>query len=72
MYHIIVSIGALIVFLMTTSAVMYMEENNFLLTVTIFINCFVWLSAGLYWKLSYLKWSGAAGIVLAVIYYLSL
>ncbi|SDI86151.1 hypothetical protein [Alteribacillus bidgolensis] len=69
LFHIMISIGALIIFLVSTSAVMKLEENYLFLTVTIFINCFIWLSAGLYWKLSYLKWSGAIGLILAATYY---
>ncbi|WP_158735074.1 hypothetical protein [Alteribacillus sp. YIM 98480] len=69
LFHIMIAIGALIIFLASTTAVMNLEENYLFLTVTIFINCFIWLSAGLYWKLSYLKWSGTVGLILAATYY---
>lgn len=69
LFHIMISIGALIIFLASTTAVMKLEQNYLFLIVAVFINCLVWFSAGLYWKLSYLKWSGAIGLILASAYY---
>ncbi|RSL30905.1 hypothetical protein D7Z54_23305 [Salibacterium salarium] len=70
LFHILVSVGALILFLGSTTSVMRFEENDFLLSFTILLNCSVWLMAGFYWKLPYLKWAGGAGIMLAVLFYI--
>ncbi|WP_026700326.1 hypothetical protein [Salibacterium aidingense] len=68
LFHILISAGALLLFIGSTTTVMRFEENNILLHLTILFHCSVWLLAGFYWKLTYLKWAGAAGIILAVLF----
>ncbi|MDQ0299735.1 hypothetical protein J2S78_002155 [Salibacterium salarium] len=70
LFHILICVGALILFLGSTTSVMNFKENNLLLSLTILLNCAVWLMAGFYWRLPYLKWGGAAGILLAILFYL--
>ncbi|WP_142323645.1 hypothetical protein [Bacillus sp. AFS015802] len=36
--------------------------------ITLFLNCFIWIGAGLKWKLNYFSVAGSIGAVLVVIY----
>ncbi|WP_051758197.1 hypothetical protein [Rossellomorea vietnamensis] len=46
------------------------EGNSFPLYVTLFLNCFIWIGAGVKWKMNYFTLSGSVGAVLVGIYIL--
>jgi hypothetical protein len=45
-------------------------RSSFGMYITLFLNCFLWIGAGLKWKLGYLSLSGMAGGVLLIIFIL--
>ncbi|SDH48337.1 hypothetical protein SAMN05192534_10662 [Alteribacillus persepolensis] len=66
-FHIFIAAAALLLFVTTTNVAFFTENSGVLIT-TIFINLSAWMAAGLYWKLAYLQWSGAGGVLLAGVY----
>jgi hypothetical protein len=45
-------------------------RSSFGMYITLFLNCFIWISAGLKWKLGYFSLSGLAGGILLIIFIL--
>lgn len=45
-------------------------RNSFGMYITLFMNCFLWITAGLKWKLGYFCLSGMAGLILLIIFIL--
>ncbi|MCC5801536.1 hypothetical protein [Rossellomorea vietnamensis] len=46
------------------------EGDSFPLYITLFLNCFIWIGAGVKWKVNYFTLAGSVGAVLVAIYIL--